>query len=200
MGRRVIVIVWLMVSLTIDVIHLSETTFILSRPDLVKTWPVLVAVCGSYWQELKIVRIKYRIIRRSLMVDSNNNPDDKEYEPETLHQEIQSHCDSRGKLHLRVVSHADSLNNDDDCGNLSLISIPLGSIYESSKKAGEPKEKRDCVSRYIANNAVHFIKLLRNLYNLLTWHFTGYLFGGDYLHLISTQHLTSFTKNTYDIF
>lgn len=183
-------------SLCIDLVHVSETTYILSKPNLVRTWPILVAVSSCIWQELKIIRIKYRIIRRSLLVDANNNTgDDEEYQPETLQNEIKTHCDSKGKLHWKIVNEDGSFDNDeiDDIGigSLSLISMPLGGLYckiqgtDISKENEKRKSRSDSVSQFVTTNAIHFIKLIRNLYNLLTWHFTGYLFGGDYLHLIS---------------
>ncbi|ODM96522.1 hypothetical protein Ocin01_10164 [Orchesella cincta] len=176
MGRRIVVIVWLVVSLFIDLIHLGETIFILSKPNLMTTWPIIVAVSSCIWQELKIVRIKYRIIRRSLLVDTNNNNGDYEIEPETLQKEIQSHCDSNGRFHFEVVD-TDPNGNGAGCYEMKAF------LYKTEKY-----NESNGLSHNIATNAIHFIKLVRNLYNLLTWHITGYLFGGDYHQLISTNY------------
>lgn len=198
-GRRIIVIIWLIVSLLIDLTHLSETIYILSRPKLTYTWPITIAVTSCIWQELKIIRIKYRVIRRSLLVGTDNNDEsDYEYKPETFKNEIENHRDENGKLTLKVVNgqgRSSSISTGspeavtvDNTGELSHDQLVMknGFLATNCEKQPPGTSWDNCaLSRFIATNAIHFIKLLRNLYNLLTWHFTGYLFGGDYQHLIS---------------
>ncbi|CAL8137868.1 unnamed protein product [Orchesella dallaii] len=192
MGRRVVVIVWLGVSLLIDLIHLGETIFILSKPNLMKTWPIVVAVSSCIWQELKIVRIKYRIIRRSLLVDTNNNNGDYELEAATLEKEIESHCDSKGRFHFEVVDANKTEINGNGVNRSNGYKMKALLDYKTENCRGEKG-----LSYYIATNAIHFIKLVRNLYNLLTWHITGYLFGGDYHQLISTNYKAVFLEQRF---
>lgn len=191
---------WLLVSLAIDLLHLSETVFILSKPNLMTTWPIIVAVSSCIWQELKIVRIKYRVIRRSLLVDTS---DDYELEQEAFRKEFDSHRDSSGKFSLKIVNSTTSYNNNNECfdgdqnfhehGN-SKCALNVKTEDQNLVRISPPAS---ALSHYVATNVVHFIKLLRNLYNLLTWHFTGYLFGGDYQHLISMFKLELMTTETY---
>jgi hypothetical protein len=122
----------------VDLIHLAETIFVISKPHLVRTWPLFLGVASAIWGEVKIIRIKYRIIRRTFNVDWNNNDT----------------CLQSGGTYSSNIGNTGNRELEDSCKSVN-------NKYGSVTSSGEDIRLQSSQTGFcLKTNIINFIKLV----------------------------------------